>query len=295
MSIEPKIERISNLGVEEKRGMDRPGSTAEVARDLTEQELKEEIYRLAPFHHKISLPYGLNTHIAEKSRRAVEYTRVDNLVRHAFPALLNACGGSLRGKRVLDVACNCGGFSVEAAKRGAEYVLGFDSVEHYIDQANLVKHALRLGQVDFRRIDVDEIDVSTVGQFDITFCFGILYHLENPVLAMKRLSSVTQHVMLVDTDLENISWRRRPFCSFFARKPFWLMNVASASGPESSSATTSLWRKDKAVQFRPTDVAVVELLKFLGFPRVAKLKPALKPVEKRYVTGGRGIFLASRE
>ena len=295
MSIEPKIERISDVGVEEKRGTDRPSSTAEVARDLTEQELKEEIYRLAPFHHKISLPYDLNTHIAEKSRRAVEYTRVDNLVRHAFPALLDACGGSLRGKRVLDVACNCGGFSVEAAKHGAEYVLGFDSVEHYIDQANLVKHALRLEQVDFRRIDVDEIDVSTVGQFDITFCFGILYHLENPVLAMKRLSSVTQHVMLV---------RHRPRTHFveasailfiFRAKAVLVDERSFGLRPESSSATTSLWRKDKAVQFRPTDVAVVELLKFLGFPRVARLKPALKPVERRYVTGGRGIFLASRE
>ena len=295
MSVEPKIERISDVGVEEKRGTEWPSSTAEVARDLTEEELKEEIDRLAPFHHKIPLPYGLNTHIAEKSRRAVELTRVDNLVRQAFPALLSACGGSLHGKRVLDVACNCGGFSVEAAKHGAEYVLGFDSVQHYIDQANLVKHALRLEQVDFKRIDVDEIGVSTVGQFDITFCFGILYHLENPVLAMKRLSSVTQHAMLVDTDLEHVSWKRRPFCSFFARKPFWLMNVASASGPESSSATTSLWRKDRAVQFRPTDVAVVELLKFLGFPRVSRLKPASKPVEKRYVNGGRGTFLALRE
>ena len=262
--------------------------------DLTQEELRREIFRLAPFHHKIDLPYGLNTYVPEKSRRPVEHTRVDNLVRHAFPALLNGCGGSLKGKRVLDVACNCGGFSVEAAKRGAEYVLGFDVVERYIQQANFVKRALRLQKVDFKVMDIDEIAVSTVGQFDITFCFGILYHLENPVLAMKRLSSVTSHAMLVDTDLEHISWKRRPFCSFFARKPFWLMNVASASGPESSSATTSLWRKDEAVQFRPTDVAVIALLKFLGFTQVSRLKPTSKPVERRYVRGERGMFLALR-
>jgi tRNA (mo5U34)-methyltransferase len=262
--------------------------------DLTEKELKDEIYRLAPFHHKIELPYGLSTYVPEKSRRSIEYTRLNNLVRHAFPALIDACGGSLHGRRVLDVACNCGGFSVEAAKRGAEYVLGFDIVMHYIEQANLIKRALKLEQVDFKLMGIDEIAVSTVGQFDITFCFGILYHLENPVLAMKRLSSVTQHAMLVDTDLEPISWKRRSFSGFFVRRPFWLMNVDSASGPESSSATTSLWRKDRVVQFRPNDVAVVELLKFLGFPKVLKLKPTLKPVEKRYLTGERGTFLALR-
>jgi tRNA (mo5U34)-methyltransferase len=261
---------------------------------LTEKELKQEIHRLAPFHHKVELPYGLTTYVPEMSRRPIEYTRLSNLVRHAFPALLEVCGGSLEGRRVLDVACNCGGFSVEAAKLGAKYVLGFDAVDHYIDQAQFIKRALNLQQVDFKLMDLDKIDVSNIGQFDITFCFGILYHLENPVSSMKRLSSVTRHVMLLDTDLASISFKRRPFCGFFFREPFWLMNMPSASTSESTSVTTSLWRKDRVAQFRPNETAVVELLKFLGFQKVSKLQPTLIDLEKRYYNGERGTFLAVR-
>jgi tRNA (mo5U34)-methyltransferase len=261
---------------------------------LTEKELKQEIHRLAPFHHKVELPYGLSTYVSEMSRRPLEHTRLSNLVRHAFPALLEACGGSLEGRRVLDVACNCGGFSVEAAKLGAKYVLGFDVVDHYIEQAHFIKRALNLEQVDFKLMDLDKIDVSNVGQFDITFCFGILYHLENPILSMKRLSSVTRHVMLVDTDLASISFKRRPFCGFFARRPYWLMNVQSASTSDPTSVTTNLWRRDRIVQFQPNETAVVELLKFLGFQKVSRLKPTLADLEKRYYSGGRGTFLAVR-
>ena len=41
MSIEPKIEKSSDVAVEEERRTDRPSSTAEVARDLDRPEARE--------------------------------------------------------------------------------------------------------------------------------------------------------------------------------------------------------------------------------------------------------------
>ena len=46
--------------------------------------------------------------------------------RHFMPYLVAACGGSLEGKRVLDVACNSGFWSIQCALLGAE-VVGFDA------------------------------------------------------------------------------------------------------------------------------------------------------------------------
>jgi tRNA (mo5U34)-methyltransferase len=110
-----------------------------MSKTLTEQEIREEIERLSPFFHDIELPYGLRTYVPELSRRDSERKRLARLLRHFWPTLLSVYGGSLRGQRVLDLACNCGGLSVEAAKAGAEYVLGIDIVDRYLEQAEFVK------------------------------------------------------------------------------------------------------------------------------------------------------------
>lgn len=250
------------------------------------ETLERDIRRLAPFHHDVELPHGLRTCPPDLARRTRDQVRLRDLSEHAFPSLLEVCGGSLKGLRVLDVACSCGGFSVEAHNRGADYVLGIDIVDRYIEQAQFIKGALELDNVEFRQLDVDEVEESTVGLFDVVFCFGILYHLQNPVGAMTRLSRVTRKIMLVDTALAR---------TWFDRRPLWLMNVSTpAASLSAQSASTSLWRHGESIQFRPTASAVTELLRFLGFDQVRQLKPQVSWLEKRYYSGRWGTFLAVR-
>ena len=252
---------------------------------LSREELESEVRRLAPFHHDIELPHGVRTLVPELVRRDVERTRVANLVRHLWPSLLEACGGTLQGKSVLDVACNCGGFSVEAARAGASRVLGVDVVDRYLDQARFVRDALGLGQVDFRKTAVEDLSPEAVGTFDVAFCFGILYHLENPVLGMRRLAGVTSKVLVVDTDL---------VVQRFSRKAYWLMSVQAPSEAGAENATTALWREKKIVEFSPTAPAVVRLMKFLGFEDVVHVRPSARGLEKRYYKGTRGTFVGVR-
>lgn len=251
---------------------------------MTKQEIENEIKRLSPFHHKVDLPYELSTYDPELSIRHRETTRLDSLTRHAFPELLKVCGGSLEGKRILDVACNCGGFSVEAANNGAEYVLGFDVADRYLDQANFIKRALEMDQIEFKKMAVEDCDEGSIGMFDVTFCFGILYHLEDPVLAMKKLASVTRDIMLVDATVIKTP---------FTRSSMWKMNVPRVVESDDKS-TTALWRTEKRCQFKPNARAVVELLKFLGFSKVDIVKPRQKSLEFRYYRGKRVTFLARR-
>lgn len=254
---------------------------------MNEREIKDEIKRLAPFHHNIELPYGLGTHLPEFGRREVEKTRLANLIKHAWPSMLEVFGGSFEGQRVLDAACSCGGFSVEAVKSGAEFVSGIDITEHYIEQARFIKRALNLENVDFQVKAIDDLEPENVGHFDVTFCFGILYHLENPVLSMRKLSAITRRVMVVDTTVIPTPG---------SQAPLWHMNFPAAVTPEDPSATTSLWRMDKhACQFTPNTWAVIELLKFLGFSTVTQLDPKELGLEERYYNGRRVTFLAIRE
>jgi 2-polyprenyl-3-methyl-5-hydroxy-6-metoxy-1,4-benzoquinol methylase len=250
---------------------------------VNEQEIKSELRRLAPFHHLVELPYGLTTYIPELSRRDIERTRLPNLYAHLWPSLLELCGGSLKGRRILDVACNCGGFSVEAARSGADFVLGIDVVDRYLEQAEFIKRALALDNVEFRKLAMEEIESEEIGSFDVSFCFGILYHLENPVLAMKKLADVTTAIMVVDTTVDPT----RP------KDPYWKMTFKDPILPEAKSVSTALWIEEKACQLLPTAQAVRELLTYLGFSQVELLDPTAA-FEQRYHRGNRATFLAVR-
>lgn len=263
-----------------------------MASRLSKAAIEAELQRLAPFHHRVELPYGLSTHVPELSKRRIEYTRVANLVDHAFPALLDACGGSLAGSSVLDVACNCGGFSFAAASHEADSVLGIDIVDHYIEQATFIKDALALPQVSFRQMDVDDVAESTVGRFDVVLCLGLLYHLESPVTTMRRLAAVTNRVMLVDTNTLPLPPRKGPFFD----RPLWAMEVPPPPAADSVDSTTNRWRAaaDQPIQFNPTETAIVELLRALGFLSVEKIEARPENLEKRYHNGRRASFLAIR-
>jgi tRNA (mo5U34)-methyltransferase len=226
---------------------------------LTEAEIRRELERLGPFHHEVELPFGLRT----RGDRKLDRVRFGALRDHLWPHL------ALEGRRVLDVACNCGGFSIEAAKSGADYVLGIDVVDRYLDQANFLKRALGQEEVEFRKLAVEDVQRS-LGSFDVTFCFGILYHLENPVQGMKQLASVTERVMVVDTRLDLTQ----------PDQPYWLMNFAQ---PREGADSTSLWR-DGRCQFLPSARAVSRLLGYIGFDDVTRV-----PSHKEW-----GTFIATR-
>ncbi len=63
----------------------------------TKEALEEGVRKLGPFHHDVELPHGVRTQPPGTTRRAVENTRVKNLVAHLWPSLLAAAGGSLQG------------------------------------------------------------------------------------------------------------------------------------------------------------------------------------------------------
>lgn len=257
--------------------------------EVSRAKIERRVRELAPFHHDIELPFGLRTHVPEASRQERERTRINTLIDHAWPALLEACGGSLKGLRVLDVACNCGGFSVKAAQDGASYVMGFDVEDHYLKQADFIKEALSLNNVEFKRLRVEDLDPNIHGMFDVTFCFGILYHLENPTLGLQKIAAVTDKVMMVDTTLMRV-----PFLNRLLKQPLWHMRVVPAVSEDASNISTSRWRKTSHCQFSPNAAAVKLLLEYAGFNDISHVRPKPNNPEKRYLNGTRATFIAKR-
>lgn len=119
--------------------------------------------------------------------------------RHFMPYLIASQNGSLRGKRILDIACNSGFWSIQCALLGAE-VLGFDGRAGLIEQAELIRSIVGVNNVEFRVLDFWDMSPHALGgTFDIVLNLGILYHLTDPLRALQLTKSMTCKYILLDT------------------------------------------------------------------------------------------------
>jgi tRNA (mo5U34)-methyltransferase len=46
---------------------------------------------------------------------------------------------------------------------------------------------------------VYDVSPERLGRFDVVFCFGLLYHLRHPLLALDRLAAVTGELLCVES------------------------------------------------------------------------------------------------
>lgn len=121
--------------------------------------------------------------------------------RYFFDALLRASGGSLRGRRVLDLGCNAGFWSLAALEAQADFVLGLDARQMHIDQANLVFEAKRLepARYRFERANVFEHELHE--SFDVVLCLGLLDHVAKPVELFELISAASPELIVIDTEI----------------------------------------------------------------------------------------------
>jgi SAM-dependent methyltransferase len=119
--------------------------------------------------------------------------------RHFMPLAVAALGGSLKGKRVLDIACNGGYWSLQCALLGAE-VTAFDSRPEMVEQARGLCRIAGVDNVRFELMNYWEMSPERLGgKFDLVLNLGILYHLPDPLAALRASMSVTGDVMVLDT------------------------------------------------------------------------------------------------
>src|SRR5688572_19105310 len=97
------------------------------------QNLRAEIKRLAPWHFDLQLADGLrsvdsNIDVEAKRMGVVDPNELARLLNRIYP-------DGLEGRSFFDVGCNGGGYCIVASQLGAGSAFGFDSRQHWIDQA----------------------------------------------------------------------------------------------------------------------------------------------------------------
>ena len=159
---------------------------------MNHEEILKKIEELGPWFHAIDLGNGIVTKKQSVAGEPADHPRGTwQIIAQCLPA-------DLTGKRVIDVGCNAGFFSIEAKKRNAEYILGVDSQRREIRQAHFVRRVLGL-DIHFRRLSVYDLSRHTVGQYDITLALGLIYHCKHAVLALERLFEITRDLLILET------------------------------------------------------------------------------------------------
>jgi len=193
--------------------------------------------------------------------------------QHIFPAILSLTGGTLAGNRILDVGCNAGFWSIQAKQVGASNVLGIDSSEANIHQARFVAELIGLNDAKFCVTNTYDVSKETLGEFDITLFFGLLYHLDSPVLALQRMYNVTKKFIVIDTQLTNA-------------------DIAILKIDDDTADRYHKQSHTNPIALIPSESAVLFMLKSVGFRNVFRIPTLSKNLPEHYLTGRWATFIA---
>ena len=119
--------------------------------------------------------------------------------------MLDAClatefAGARGQLSAMDLACHQGYYSIQLARAGFGTVEAVDvRAEHVVDVA-LLADIYALENLHTQRADVFDL-VPTGSTHDLVLMFGLLYHLENPVGALRVARALTRKVCLIETQV----------------------------------------------------------------------------------------------
>lgn len=189
----------------------------------------------------------------------------------------------LEEKSVLDIGAWDGFFSFEAERLGAKRVLALD---HYIWSLDLPEHRKHWTECKERGIspeqyhkmpywrpselpgkraydtahralnskvetlvaDFMEMDLTEIGTFDVVLYLGVLYHMQNPLEALKRVAAVTGELAIIETEAVVFpGYEHLAVCEFFESNEL--------------NADVSNW-------WAPNEKALVGMCRAAGFKRV---------------------------
>jgi len=105
------------------------------------------------------------------------------------------------GLTAIDLASHQGWFAVKLAQSGFDRVLGVDARASHVEDSRLIAGIYGLDGLSFERGDVHELDPAALGPFDVVLMLGLLYHLENPVGALRVCRALCRGVCVIETQI----------------------------------------------------------------------------------------------
>jgi 2-polyprenyl-3-methyl-5-hydroxy-6-metoxy-1,4-benzoquinol methylase len=165
--------------------------------------IEAQIRELGPWHHEIEVQPGVSTRLALDESYPDEFGPVSFLdLREGIRSkLLAVYPNGLEGRSVLDCGCNCGECLFWAKELGAGQCFGFDAREHWIRQGRFLAEYSQLpsDDVTLEVMNLYDLPDQNLGQFDVVFFHGLLYHLPDPVTGLRIAADHCRELMFVST------------------------------------------------------------------------------------------------
>jgi tRNA (mo5U34)-methyltransferase len=164
---------------------------------LEREELEGRIAALGSWHYEFEFESGVKTPVPDRKK----INRHEQRRRYFFEALLQVTGGSLRGRRVLDLGSNAGFWALHAIDAGADFVLGVDGRQVHVDQANLVFEAKGVDPARYRFEQGNIFEHDFTESFDVVLCLGLMYHISKPVELFEVMANSGAEIIVIDTNV----------------------------------------------------------------------------------------------
>jgi tRNA (mo5U34)-methyltransferase len=195
------------------------------------------------------------------------------MIERSLEQQLGAERGSLTA---LDLASHQGWFSVKLAQAGFGRVQGIEARRSHVDDSRLMADIYGLEGLSFRQGDIHDVDAEALGQFDVVLMMGLLYHLENPVGALRTCRSLCRQLCLIETQIVPGMSGWVDYGGYQYVRPlkgsFGIIDeTGETHGPEASITGICLV---------PSLEALLWILQKVGFSRVSVLEPPADAYEQ---------------
>lgn len=161
-----------------------------------ETDLKEEIAQRTWFY-RFELPDGSSTgSYLPPEAQQIHDTRLEMVNRVLRPLLTDHAGLT-----ALDLASHQGWFSLQTARLGCATVTGMEPRQQHLEDARLMIRAWDVKNVRFVQSDIQNIAQTDIEPADIVLMLGLIYHLENPVAAIRTAYAYCRRVCLIETQV----------------------------------------------------------------------------------------------
>jgi hypothetical protein len=225
-----------------------------------------ERVRSRPWFYEFDLPDGTRTRCTLPAGvEKIHAMRLEMMER----ALDASVGRDCSTLTAVDLACHQGWFALHLARRRFQSILAVDARAEHLADAQLMADVLGVRTLKPLQLDIEDARAEQIGQHDVTLMLGLLYHLENPVRALRLARAVTRRVLLIESQVVpnlsgTVDWGSWQFQRHMVGSFGIIDETEETHAPEASV---------RGICLAPSIPALEWLLKRVGFARVERLLP----------------------